>query len=150
MRNNSVLTHEFVEYIPDTLDDGRLYVSIRFATVAHKCCCGCGIEVVTPLSPTDWKLTFDGKSISLYPSVGNWGLDCQSHYWITSNRVRWARTWSQPEIEAGRANDRSVRESYDEGRAEPVDTKLANHHTSITPEKTIRERLNRWWKRLRS
>ena len=150
MRNNSVLTHEFVEYIPDTLDDGRLYVSIRFATVAHKCCCGCGIEVVTPLSPTDWKLTFDGKSISLYPSVGNWGLDCQSHYWITSNRVRWARTWSQAEIDAGRANDRSVRESYDEDSAEPVDASLANHRSSVTPEQTIRERLMRWWKGLRS
>lgn len=147
MRNNSVLAHEFIEYIPETLDDGKLYVSIRFATVVHKCCCGCGMEVVTPLSPTNWKLTFDGKSISLYPSVGNWSLDCQSHYWIASNRVKWARTWSQAEIDAGRANDRSFEESYDGDSPEPVDTRLANHRPSIRAKQTIRERLNRWWKR---
>jgi len=43
-----------------------------------------------PLGPTDWKLTFDGESVSLYPSVGNWNFPCQSHYWIQENKVRWA------------------------------------------------------------
>jgi Family of unknown function (DUF6527) len=33
------------------------------------CCCGCGEKVVTPLRPTDWKLIFDGKTISLDPSL---------------------------------------------------------------------------------
>ncbi len=68
-----------------------LYVSIEFTTVVHKCCCGCGREVVTPLSPTDWKLTFDGVSISLHPSIGSWNLPCQSHYWIRHNRVQMGR-----------------------------------------------------------
>jgi hypothetical protein len=61
---------------------GVLYVSPGYATVTHLCCCGCGAEVVTPLSPTDWKLTFDGVAISLSPSVGNWSLPCRSHYFI--------------------------------------------------------------------
>ena len=33
----------FVEYVPDALDDGILYVSIPFATATHKCFCGCGL-----------------------------------------------------------------------------------------------------------
>lgn len=100
------LKHEFVTYIPDALDDGVLYVSIPFATLVHKCCCGCGNEVVTPLDPTDWEMTFDGKSVSLSPSIGNWSLACQSHYWIFRNRVCWVRRLSDFEIKTGRAIDR--------------------------------------------
>lgn len=74
MKQETVLKHEFVEFIPDNLEDGTVYVSVGFATVAHKCCCGCGKEVGTPLSPTDWKLIFDGKTVSLDPSIGNWGF----------------------------------------------------------------------------
>ena len=100
------LEHEFVDYIPEVLDDGVLYVSIPFATAVHRCCCGCGSEVVTPLDPTDWQMTFNGKSVSLYPSIGNWSFDCQSHYWIYRNQVRWARRLSKDAIEKGRARDR--------------------------------------------
>lgn len=100
------LNHEFVDHIPDALTDGVLYVSILFATAVHRCCCGCGNEVVTPLDPTDWRLTFDGNSVSLCPSVGNWSFDCQSHYWIRHNQVMWARRWSREKIAEGRARDR--------------------------------------------
>jgi len=112
MRQEKPLSHEFVEYIPDALEEGTLYVSMQFATVSHKCCCGCGNEVVTPLNPTDWKLTFDGKTISLAPSIGNWSFPCQSHYWIEHSRVIWASQWSGEEIVAGRTNDRSKKERY--------------------------------------
>ena len=105
MTRQTVLTQEFVEYIPQDLLEGTIYVSIRFATAAHKCCCGCGSEVVTPLSPTDWQLTFDGETISLEPSIGNWSFACQSHYWIRRNQVKWAPRWSQRQIDAGRAHD---------------------------------------------
>jgi hypothetical protein len=107
---HTTLTHKFVEYIPDELDDGTIYISIAYATAAHKCCCGCGEEVVTPLSPTDWKLTFDGGTVSLFPSIGNWSFACQSHYWIERNRVRWAPCWSREEIAAGRAFDAQAKE----------------------------------------
>lgn len=112
MKRQTTLTHEFVEYIPDDLKPGTVYVCIQFATVVHKCCCGCGSEVVTPLSPTDWKLIFDGQSISLDPSIGSWSLSCQSHYWIRCNKVVWARRWSRQEIEEGRAYDRQAKEEY--------------------------------------
>ena len=116
MKRQTALAHEFVEYIPDHLKEGILYISIPFATVAHKCCCGCGQEVVTPLSPTDWMLIFDGQSISLDPSIGNWSFPCKSHYWIRSGKVRWAAMWSQDEIDAGRAADRMAKDKYYGGR----------------------------------
>ncbi len=89
------LSHEFVKNIPEKIDDGIIYISMEYATAIHKCCCGCGNEVITPLSPTDWKLIFDGESISLYPSIGNWNFDCKSHYWIKNNKIKWARQWTE-------------------------------------------------------
>jgi hypothetical protein len=87
------MKYKFVEFVPDELEDGILYVSITYATVLHKCACGCGNEVVTPLSPSDWQLTFNGETISLFPSIGNWSFPCQSHYWIRKNEVVWVRDW---------------------------------------------------------
>jgi hypothetical protein len=112
VKRKIMLKHEFVEYIPNNLVEGTIYISITFATVAHKCCCGCGHEVITPISPTDWKLTFDGQSISLYPSIGNWGFACQSHYWIERNIVKWAPQWSKEKIKDGRTHDAINKQRY--------------------------------------
>lgn len=81
------LQYKFVELIPDDIETGTIYITLQYCTAIHKCVCGCGNEVVTPISPNDWKLTFDGKSISLYPSIGNWRFPCRSHYWIVKNNV---------------------------------------------------------------
>lgn len=120
MSREVVLTHVFVEFIPEDMNAGIIYVSIPYEMVAHKCCCGCGGEVYTPLSPTDWKLIFDGRSISLRPSIGNWNFACQSHYWIERNAVKWDRRWSREEIDAGRADDALVKEQYYTGGDSPV------------------------------
>jgi len=107
MTRQETLRHEFVEHIPEELEEGVLYVSITYATAAHKCACGCGREVITPFTPTDWKMTFDGETMSLAPSIGNWNFECQSHYWIRRGRVRWAPRWSREEIDRGRARDKA-------------------------------------------
>lgn len=112
MTKAASLKHSFVEYIPDQIEEGVLFISIPFATATHKCCCGCGHEVVTPLSPTDWSLTFDGVFVSLDPSIGNWSFPCQSHYWIRKNKVQWARQWSSEEIRRGRLQDRVAKGNY--------------------------------------
>jgi len=91
------LQHKFVEHIPAPLEDGILYVSIPFRVVLHKCCCGCGNEVALNLSPKGWQLTFDGQSVTLYPSIGNYSFKCQSHYWITNNIVEWVSKTSKGE-----------------------------------------------------
>ena len=96
------LQHKFVEFIPDLLEDGILYISLTYCTAIHKCVCGCNNEVVTPFSPTDWKMTFDGETISLSPSIGNWNFDCKSHYWIRNSEVIYARKWTDEEIKDGR------------------------------------------------
>ena len=81
------LQHRFVESVPTALEAGILYISVNYGTVIHSCCCGCGEEIVTPLTPKGWKITYDGETISLWPSVGNWKLPCRSHYVIDRNRV---------------------------------------------------------------
>jgi hypothetical protein len=99
MTRRAEIRHEFVEFIPEQLEEGVLYISIPYATAQHLCLCGCSYTVVTPLSLKRWRLTFDGETVSLWPSIGNWSFDCQSHYWIERNQVRWSRRFSQREIE---------------------------------------------------
>ena len=103
----------FVDSVPQRLEVGRLYVSLRYRTVTHLCACGCGVEVNTPLHPTGWSITYDGVAASLWPSVGNWGEECGSHYLIEKNIVRWSRSWSHAEILDGRAKRRrDIREYH--------------------------------------
>lgn len=51
MKKLSRLEHRFAEFLPDQIEPGILYVSMQYATASHKCCCGCGQDVVTPISP---------------------------------------------------------------------------------------------------
>ena len=74
--------------MPEVKEDGILYVSMEYCIAIHLCVCGCGNEVVTPIAPDAWKLTFNGAGISLYPSIGNWDFDCQSHYFIVENKIK--------------------------------------------------------------
>jgi Family of unknown function (DUF6527) len=128
MRSNikpeMILAPKFVQYIPDALDPGILYVSMEFATASHQCVCGCGSEVVTPLSPTFWTLIFDG-TVSLDPSIGNWSFPCRSHYWIEKNRVVWAPQWSKEQIKSARAYDALRRQEHFEAQEGDVGTDLA-------------------------
>jgi hypothetical protein len=88
------LRPEFTETFPTVMGSGVLYISIPYRTCGHLCCCGCGKEVITPLSPAQWSLIYDGESISLTPSIGNWVLPCQSPYWVRRGKVRWSRRYS--------------------------------------------------------
>jgi hypothetical protein len=124
MKRESELEYEFVEYIPEVLKKGKLYISMTYATAVHKCCCGCGREVVTPLSPTGWQLTFDGQSVSLYPSIGSWSLPCQSHYLIVNNRVEWAPRWTSEQIVNGRAQEARAQEKYFSGKEDKLSHKI--------------------------
>ena len=79
--------HTFVDSIPITLQDDVIYVCIKHKIVAHMCACGCGHRIDTPLDPNEWKLSYNGESISLWPSIGNWDIPCRSHYFITNNKA---------------------------------------------------------------
>jgi hypothetical protein len=106
------LEYRLVDAMPDELEEGVLYHSPRFRVSMHACCCGCKNKVVTPLSPVRWKLTFDGQTISLYPSIGNWNFECKSHYWIIDSVIEWAGTWSNDEIAEGKKIEREKRAEY--------------------------------------
>lgn len=103
---------EFTPTLPPELAAGVLYVSHECSTMIHLCCCGCGLRVVTPLSPVAWSYEYNGETISVTPSVGNWSQPCQSHYWITRGRVRWAPQWTRKQIERGRDRDGKAREKF--------------------------------------
>jgi hypothetical protein len=101
-----ILKHEFVKYIPDKLQERIIYVSREYKTASHLCCCGCGLVVVTPLNSAKWRISDHGKSISLFPSIGNWSFPCQSHYWIDHGLVKWAGQMSVKQISKVRAHDK--------------------------------------------
>lgn len=102
----------FVDSIPKVLEEGKLYISKKYSTAVHKCCCGCGQKVITPLRPTDWRLRERGGRVSLWPSIGNWSFPCRSHYWIVENQVQWSYAMSQGEIEAGRRRDAAIKDRF--------------------------------------
>lgn len=93
------LRPEFVEYIPTVLEEGILYISMKYATAVHLCACGCRQKVVTPISPNAWSLLYDGEGITLSPSIGNYEQDCMSHYFIRRNRIiRCSNNWDKVDI----------------------------------------------------
>lgn len=99
-------THRFVEFMPERLEPDVIYVSLRFSLVSHQCACGCGEEVVTPLSPRDWQLIFNGETVSLYPSIGNSNFECRSHYWVDQNRaVRAPESQSKDDEDASKESE---------------------------------------------
>ncbi|QVK20761.1 hypothetical protein KHQ82_00015 [Mycoplasmatota bacterium] len=81
------IKHYFVEYIPpfDSIDENTVYTSLEFNVSVHRCACGCGRKVTLPIAPDEWQIFYDGETVSLYPSIGNWDYPCRSHYFITDN-----------------------------------------------------------------
>lgn len=83
------LDHVFVDHVPALPEPGTLYVSLTFRTTLHLCACGCGNETWVPIRPDRHHLVFDGESVTLQGSIGNWRFPCQSHYWIRSGNIVW-------------------------------------------------------------
>jgi len=103
MRSEIQLQH--VVYIPKQLEPGILYVSERYQVAAHLCPCGCNTKIVTPLGLGYWKFTEENNCATLTPSIGNWQIPCQSHYWITDGQIEWSGKWTSKEIESGRKKE---------------------------------------------
>ena len=144
-----MLEHRFVDAFPERLSPGVLYVSIEYGSAAHSCCCGCGEEVVTPITPTDWNITYDGETVTLHPSVGSWTLPCRSHYVIRRGRVIEAPSWTDAEIAAERRRDRRAK----------ADHFGAEHETPDSPRRPERvdpvgmatqPPVGGWWQRMRA
>ena len=132
------IQHRFVECIPDSIDSGVLYISISYATAVHLCICGCGKEVVTPFSPTDWKLVFDGETVSLAPSIGNWSFPCRSHYFIKRNQIELAGNMSQRTIDRNREYDRQLKNQQYKVSSEVLRGAANEIHVAEVPSQFIK------------
>lgn len=143
---HQTLGHRFVRNVPRELEAGVLYISMDYATAVHSCCCGCGERVVTPFTPTDWRMTFDGESISLHPSVGNWNQKCRSHYVIQRNRVLEADTWSNTQIEAERRRDKRAKAmQYSQAEPHPnIDSTAEGIISSQSSQVKVRPLMSVW------
>lgn len=143
MKPTNRLQPVFVETIPGALQAGHLYISKRYKTAVHLCCCGCGLEVVTPLNPAKWRLAEHGDTVSLYPSIGNWSFPCRSHYWIERNRVRWSWAMSKAQIARVRERDQRDAEWHAQRGAPPAGA--TGSPPAQRPEKSSAPS---WWHRL--
>lgn len=77
------------EYIPEDLEEGKVYISEEYWVAIHLCLCGCKNKTVMTLKSVGgseyWNLTKSDKGISFTPSIGNCNFPCKSHYIITNN-----------------------------------------------------------------
>lgn len=147
---HKMIRSEFVESAPNQLSDGVIYISERFRTALHKCCCGCGNEVVTPLNPAGWSYKREGGTVTFKPSIGNWSFPCKSHYLIIRNEVIWAKTMSAHKIAEVKARDAKDQKTYitrcnqaksfEKPLQTPIPVKLANSWLLL-----LREAIRRWW-----
>lgn len=129
-----------VTTIPADPKSGVLYVSVEYGTTLHLCACGCGREVVLGISPNDWELCWDGETVTLDPSVGNWSFPCQSHYLIRRSRIVTAGRWNDAQIARGRALDVARKRPL----AAPAVSELSSARTpAATPDGTV-EPQRRW------
>lgn len=143
---------ENVEFVPEHIEEGVLYISERYRTAVHKCCCGCGQEVVTPLSPAEWSVKRNGGRVSLWPSIGNWSYPCHSHYVIRDNRILEAKAMTERQIQRVKANDRADRAAQirsmnhaKEAAAPEQNAKMEPAHDR-QPSMSWLQHLTRWWR----
>lgn len=142
---------EFVEFIPEYIEEGVLYVSEQYGTAIHKCCCGCGQEVVTPLSQAEWSIQRTGNRVSLWPSIGNWSFPCRSHYVIRWNRVLEAEAMTERQIRKVKVRDRADKEMWiaETNRQKTAKTKSSKAHTAKDRKDVgLLRRLLNWWRSL--
>lgn len=143
------LDHHYVEFIPKDLDEGTIYISTRFKTASHLCCCGCGTKVVTPLNPAQWHLEDHGNSISLSPSIGLGTLPCRSHYWITGSQVNWCAPMTKRDTQRAQRLDRYALQ-VQTGERKPAALKpdAPNRPTASHATKPLWARVAAWFQSL--
>ena len=122
----------FVETIPaDTseLQAGKLYISMKYNTLVHRCPCGCGGLSEIGLHPATRRMIFDGKRVSIEPSIGARSLPCRSHYWISNNLIVWAEELAE-----------ELDNCYDTKRRH-----LAGAYSKQPGDQETPAEVNRWW-----
>lgn len=140
--------HKLVVSIPEKLQAHIVYVTKDKDVAAHLCACGCGREVVTPLSPTDWSIKIHRGGVTLHPSIGNWAFPCRSHYFIHDGAVVWAGDMSNQAVALGRQRDRARKRSYYEQQGKTKQSPLINAFETSDKPISAWQRLVDWWRQL--
>ncbi|MGC7405377.1 DUF6527 family protein [Pandoraea pneumonica] len=139
--------YEWVTSIPEVLQPGIVYVARAGDVAGHACACGCAREVITPLSPTDWTLTFDRRGVTLDPSIGNWAFACRSHYFIIDGAVVWASGMSAKAIAHGRQRDKRRKQIYYKNlSATPPAAQASDVAPTAISLRVYVQRLITWWR----
>ena len=84
----------YVDTISEELEEGKLYISLKYGIAIHLCACGCKGKTVTGLAPrwkNDWTLIDNDGKVTLRPSIGNFSGEnpYHAHYFITNNKIEW-------------------------------------------------------------
>ena len=74
---------------------------------------------MTPLSPAEWQIKLTNGRATLHPSIGNWSMACQSHYFIRGNQVVWSGQLSKRQIKAVFERDLRDLQAMHRGTEEP-------------------------------
>ena len=94
------LTPEFVEFMPEKLLPGILYISRRFSSTNHLCACGCEEAAYIPVKfkgnnfagsskiRDTWDIIVKDNQVTLFPSLHH-RFGCRSHYYIRNNIIEW-------------------------------------------------------------
>lgn len=91
MKKEKTFYPEFLKYIPNDIDDSKLYISLEFGCAIFMCPCGCGHKAVLSLRPfweDAWDIEINEDKVSFSPSILS-GV-CKSHFYIKNNKVEWA------------------------------------------------------------
>lgn len=138
-----VLIPQFIESAPPELSEGVLYISERYRTALHKCCCGCGTKVVTPLNAAGWWYTVYRDKVTLRPSIGNWSFPCRSHYFITLNQVVWAGSMTARQIKSVKSRD--LRDQGEMIAKQNKEKLAAGQVEASEVQNSSPSRISRWW-----
>lgn len=141
------ISFEVVDYVPEELKEGVVYISFAYGTAMHLCCCGCKSEVVTPMNDSGWHVSIERGSISLHPSIGNWSFPCRSHYWIRRGKVFWASEFSAEKIRFIQRQDRAAAAAYARRENQAIEERTEPRSVRATIAAKIERlcRSLRWW-----
>jgi hypothetical protein len=103
------IQHQFVEFVPEKLEPGKLYISLEYNSASHLCACGCGYEVVTIIGPADSSITYNGRGVCISTSIGNSNFPCKSHYWIEDDRISWESRMTPQLTARSRVRDKAAK-----------------------------------------
>lgn len=148
------IEHQFVEFIPEKLEPGKLYICLEYNSANHLCACGCGGEVVTILGPADSSITYNGRGVSISTSIGNSNFSCKSHYWIEDNRIVWESRMTPRLTAASRARDKAAkaREYGESGHQNPVPAPAtsaqAQAQASSAAKSATADTRKPWWRKV--